>query len=122
MVGVVDCPKCGGPFWSHVHGGCPAAATPSSSAASSTGAARPAAGASSSPAAAEARQAARDRLVEHAGAVFDAVDALITHRMNEMWSRDRRGRFTLGDLRKRFAGALVDFARELERVRAGRRR
>jgi hypothetical protein len=116
MVGFTACPECGGTFCRHQLGqggerDGAAAAAPSSGDSVSRTSAGDVGG---------ARDRARQQLTERAGALFDAIDALVSFRITESWNRDKRARITLGDLRKRFAAALVDFARELERVRARR--
>jgi hypothetical protein len=115
MVGFTGCPECGGAtFCRHQlgHGGDCEVAAP---------AAGPSSARSSSGADASARDSARQQLLERAGVIFDAVDALVSYRVSESWNRDKRARITVGDLRRRFAAALVDFARELERVRERRK-
>lgn len=69
---------------------------------------------------ASASSPARKRLLDRAVAVFEAVDALIGYRVHQPFNRDRNERLKLAELSKRFANALVDFARELELVRRPR--
>jgi hypothetical protein len=72
-----------------------------------------------------ARAESRRRLETSAGIVFDVIQHLVEYRVMSELGRDRihdsRQSRHIGDLRRRFAVAMINFARELARASRPRR-